>query len=123
MRRLDLLTFLHWTLPELSRTFTDLPERILIAGAPNGMWRGGLSAPASLYMHVGRPVVSENRTSTVLHELIHLAGFHSAAEGADWIVEGVPEYYSLLLLKRRWRYDGHTLRTGACGTACLGGPR
>ena len=100
MRRMDLLTFLHWTVPELARTFPGLPRSVMILGAPDGMWRGGLSAPGSLYMQIDRPVVSENRTSTVLHELIHLAGFHSAAPGADWIVEGIPEYYSLLLIRR-----------------------
>ena len=100
MRRMDLLTFLHWTVPELVRAFPGLPASVMILGAPEEMWRGGLSAPGPLYMHVRRPVVSENRTSTVLHELIHLAGFHSAAPDADWIVEGIPEYYSLLLLRR-----------------------
>jgi len=100
VRRLDTLSFLSWTLPELARAFPTLPRNILIAGAPHEMWRGGLSAPNSLYMHAGRPLISENGTSTLLHELIHLAGMHSAAEGSDWIVEGMAEYYSLLILKR-----------------------
>jgi len=100
IRRLDTLSFLSWTVPELARAFPSLPRHILIAGAPDEMWRGGLSAPSSLYMHAGRPLISENGTSTLLHELIHLAGMHSAHDGADWIVEGVAEYYSLLVLKR-----------------------
>jgi len=100
VRRLDTLAFLRWTLPALSRVFPDLPQRILVAGAPRQMWRGGLSAPGSLYLHADRPLISENGTSTLLHELVHLAGMHSSTEGADWIVEGVAEYYSLLILKR-----------------------
>jgi len=100
VRRLDTLAFLGWTLPEVVRAFPSLPRNILIAGAPHDMWRGGLSAPDSLYMHAGRPLISENGTSTLLHELIHLAGMHSAAQGSDWIVEGLAEYYSLLVLKR-----------------------
>ncbi len=100
MRRLDTAAFVRWTLPELSRVFPRMPKHILIVGAPPGMWRGGLSAPGSLYLHVDRPLISENATSTLIHELIHLAGVHSAADDADWIVEGLAEYYSLLILKR-----------------------
>ena len=100
MRRLDIAAFIRWTLPELSRVFPRMPDHILIVGAPPGMWRGGLSAPGSLYLHVERPLISENATSTLIHELIHLAGVHSAADDADWIVEGLAEYYSLLILKR-----------------------
>ena len=99
-RRLDTLAFLAWTLPELARVFPDLPGQILIVGAPRSMWRGGLSAPASIYLHTDRPLVSENGTSTLLHELAHLAGLHSAADDADWLAEGFAEYYALLTLKR-----------------------
>ncbi|MFT4822815.1 MAG: hypothetical protein ACI9DH_001048 [Halioglobus sp.] len=100
IRRVDTLAFLNWTLPDLTSIFPQLPDSILIVGAPEDMWRGGLSAPQSLYLHTDRPLISENGTSTLLHELIHLAGFHSAEDGADWIVEGFAEYYSLLILKR-----------------------
>ncbi len=108
--RLDILTFLNWTLPEVTRVFPDFPKRLLIAGAPREMWRGGLSAPGSLYLHIDRPLVSENATSSLLHELVHVAGIHSAVGGGDWIVEGLAEYYSLLVLKRsggisRMRFD------------------
>lgn len=99
-RRLDALAFLAWTLPELTRVFPDLPGQILIVGAPRAMWRGGLSAPGSIYLHTDRPLVSENGTSTLLHELAHLAGLHSAADDADWLAEGFAEYYALLILKR-----------------------
>lgn len=99
-RRLDTLTFLHWTLPTLREVLPDFPARLLIVSAPDPMWRGGLSAPDSFYMHVERPLVSENATSTLLHELLHVGGLHSAAQGADWIVEGLAEFYSLDILRR-----------------------
>jgi hypothetical protein len=50
VRRLDILALLNWTLPELARIVADLPPRITIVSAGKPMWRGGLSAPASLYM-------------------------------------------------------------------------
>ena len=43
VRRLDTLAFLQWTLPELARVLPSLPANLFIAGAPDGMWRGGLS--------------------------------------------------------------------------------
>jgi predicted metalloprotease with PDZ domain len=64
------------------------------------MWRGGLSGPNSLYIHADRPLISENATSTLLHEVMHSVLRQSAASGYDWIVEGVAEYYSLELLRR-----------------------
>ena len=82
MRRMDTLTFLGWVLPEFAKVFPSQAERLLIVGAPEGMWRGGLSGFQSLYIHQGRPLVSENGTSTLLHELAHVAGLHSALEQA-----------------------------------------
>ncbi len=64
------------------------------------MWRGGLSAPQSLYIHAARPLISENATSTLLHEVMHTVLGISAREEFDWIVEGFAEYYSLELLRR-----------------------
>lgn len=100
LRRMDLLAFLGWTLPSVTEILPDFPQRLLIVGAPRSMWRGALSAPGSLYLHVDRPLVSENGTSTLVHELIHVGGIHSAAAGADWIVEGLAEYYALEVLAR-----------------------
>lgn len=98
-RRLDVLTFLRWTLPFLVDVFPSMPERLLVVGAADEMWRGGLSGPGSLYIHSARPLVSENATSTLLHELVHVA----AAPGKtadDWVVEGLAEYYGLEALRR-----------------------
>ena len=99
-RRQDTLAFLHWTLPEVVEVFDQFPDRLLIVGAPEEMWRGGLSGPGSLYLHQKRPFISENGTSPLLHELAHVAGLHSSGPGDDWIVEGLAEYYSLLFLLR-----------------------
>lgn len=100
VRRMDVLALLNWTLPELSRALGKLPPRLTIVSATDPMWRGGLSGPHTLYLHADRPLLSENSTSTLLHEVMHSVLRISAAPGYDWIVEGVAEYYSLELLRR-----------------------
>ncbi|MDZ4730389.1 MAG: hypothetical protein SH820_10665 [Xanthomonadales bacterium] len=109
MRRLETLAFLRWTMPRLLKVFDGFPERLLIVGARDDMWRGGLSGPSSLYLHTERPLISENATSAVLHELVHVAT-SSAHARDDWLVEGLAEYYSLEILRRsggisQKRYD------------------
>ncbi len=99
-RRLEMLALLRWTLPELARVLPALPERLTIVSAGEPMWRGALSAPASLFIHAERPLISENATSTLLHEVMHVATGLDGAAGYDWIVEGIAEYYSLELLHR-----------------------
>lgn len=107
---MDMLAFLRWTVPTLQTLFENFPARLLVISAADPMWRGALSAPDSLYVHAERPLISENATSTVLHELVHVAMSARGAPGADWIVEGLAEYYSLETLLRsgtisRKRYD------------------
>lgn len=104
--RMDVLTFLRWTLPELVRIAPTLPERVLIVGGSRDMWRGGLSGPGSLYVHPDRPLVSGNSTSTLLHELMHVATEEPPEAGADWIAEGLAEYYSLVVLLRSGGISG-----------------
>jgi hypothetical protein len=99
-RRMDILAFLNWNLPKLRAIAEVLPERILIVSARDEMWRGGLSGPNSLYLHADRPLISENGTSTLLHELVHVVTRLRGQNGGDWIVEGLAEYYSLKLM---WR--------------------
>lgn len=100
IRRLDMLALLNWTLPELNAMLTDALPRLTIVSAGAPMWRGGLSAPASLFMHADRPLISENGTSSLLHEVLHTALGLRAREGYDWIAEGMAEYYSIELLRR-----------------------
>lgn len=100
VQRMEILALLNWTLPELSRAIGDLPDHLTIVSAGDPMWRGGLSGPNSLYLHADRPMISENSTSPLLHEVMHSILRISAADGYDWIVEGIAEYYSLELLRR-----------------------
>lgn len=100
VRYLDLLAFLRWTLPHLQALFPDFPARLLLVSAGDPMWRGALSGPDSLYLHRDRPLISGNGTSTVVHELVHVAMGARSAPGADWIVEGLAEFYSLEILRR-----------------------
>lgn len=110
MRRLDILALLRWTLPELDDVLGTPPGRLLVVGAGDPMWRGGLSGPDSLFIHADRPLISADTTSPILHEVLHSTLRISAAPGDDWIVEGIAEYYALELLVRsqtisRLRYD------------------
>jgi hypothetical protein len=100
IRRMDILALLNWTLPEVVRVVGDLPARITIVSAGSPMWRGGLSAPSSLFVHRERPLISEDATSTLLHEIMHLTLGLNAKAGHDWVVEGLAEYYSLEVLRR-----------------------
>ena len=100
LRRHDTLALLRWTLPTLRKIIGELPARILVVGAGDPMWRGGLSGPNSLFVHADRPLVSTDLSSPILHELMHtVMGAHSAP-GGDWVVEGLAELYSLELLVR-----------------------
>jgi predicted metalloprotease with PDZ domain len=64
------------------------------------MWRGGLSGPRSLFIHADLPLISENSTSTLLHEIFHVAFAPYQVEQADWIIEGLSEYYGIMILSR-----------------------
>ena len=99
-RRLDMLALLGWTLPELVEILPDSLSRLTVVTAGDPMWHGGLSAPASLFLHKDRPLISENGTSLLLHEVMHVALSVKAEKGYDWIIEGLAEYYSIELLRR-----------------------
>lgn len=110
IHRQDTLAFLAWNLPELKRAFGKLPDKLLIVSGPNPMWRGGLSAPRSLFLHMDRPLISRNGTSTMLHELTHVITRIRGQTNADWIAEGLAEFYAVEILKRsggitQARYD------------------
>jgi predicted metalloprotease with PDZ domain len=100
MRRQDMLALLNYTLPELRRAFGRLPKQLLIVAGPDPMWRGGLSAPNSLYLHMDRPMISENGTSALLHELTHSITRVRGTDRADWIAEGLAEFYGIAAIKR-----------------------
>jgi len=98
-RRLDTLAMLRWTLPELEK-LVPLPDRLTVVGAGDPMWRGGLSGPHSVYVHADRPLIDEDYTSPLLHELLHSVMGARAGDDGDWIVEGLAELYALELLVR-----------------------
>lgn len=100
MRRMDILTMLTFVWPHAQEVFPREPGKLLIVGANDPMWRGGLSAPNSFFMHSGRPMVSENGTSSLVHELVHVLSRISDTDRSDWISEGVAEYYAIELLRR-----------------------
>ncbi|MEM1434386.1 MAG: hypothetical protein AAGG11_10055 [Pseudomonadota bacterium] len=100
IRRNDLLAFLRLHLAEARQITGRFPPRLLVVAADDPFWRGGLSATQSFYLHGDRPLISENGTSTVLHELMHVAMRLGGGEGGDWLIEGIAEFYSLELMRR-----------------------
>ncbi len=100
LRRMDLLTFMNFVWPEFDAAFGVVPPKLLLVGAGDPMWRGGLSAPNSIFLHADRPIVSENGTSTLVHELFHVVTRIRGADRDDWIAEGLAEYYAVELMHR-----------------------
>lgn len=100
MRRNDVLAFVISSAEEMRHAFGRLPHKLLIAGAGDPMWRGGLSSPNSLYLHADRPMISENGTSSLIHEMVHVITRIRGAKGQDWIAEAFAEFYSIKLLQR-----------------------
>lgn len=100
LRRMDILTFLQFVWPEFQQTFIQVPEKLLIVGGDDPMWRGGLSAGNSFYVHSDRPIISENGTSTLIHEMFHMVTGIRGKKNSDWIAEGLAEYYSITFIRR-----------------------
>jgi len=126
----DVLAFVRWTLPSLVQVFPAFPQRLLVVSGPDNMWRGGLSGAGSIYLHADRPLISQNGTSTPLHEMVHVANGLHGIGGADWIVEGIAEYYSLDVLRRsntiseqRYQASLGTLAKWSEGIKCIGTDR
>lgn len=100
IQRIGMLALLRWTLPLMAAEVDSLPPRLSIVSAGEPMWRGGLSAPRSLYIHAQRPLLSENGTSSLLHEVAHVLMPIPSADQHDWIDEGIAEFASLEILRR-----------------------
>ncbi|MGH8223046.1 MAG: hypothetical protein ACREQZ_08735 [Woeseiaceae bacterium] len=120
VRHMDMIALLHWTLPDYRRLLPTFPHRLTVVSAGDPMWRGALSAPQSLYVHADRPLLSENSTSTLLHELFHVGFGAAAGENADWIVEGLAEYYGLQMLARTGTISSERLRKALAAQARWG---
>lgn len=97
---MELRSFLRWTMPAFESILGELPPRLVVVGAGDPMWRGGLSGPQSIYMHRDRPLVDDDGTSPLLHELTHVFMGAKAGPGGDWVVEGIAEYYAIEVLHR-----------------------
>lgn len=100
LRRMDLLTFVNFLWPHIQRAWNVAPGKVLLVSANDPMWRGGLSGPNSLFLHADRPLVSENGTSALLHELTHVLTRIRGTRNDDWIAEGIAEFYAIELLRR-----------------------
>jgi hypothetical protein len=100
MPRMEILSMLTATAPVMRDAFGKLPAKILVVGAGDPMWRGGLSGPRSLWMHSDRPLISENGSSTLMHEVVHVVTRIRGVEGDDWIAEGIADFYGMELLRR-----------------------
>jgi hypothetical protein len=100
MRRNDVLAVVNTLAAEMRSAFGRLPSKLLIVGGGDPFWRGGLSGPNSLFLHADRPLISENGSSTLVHEMVHVLTRIRGAPGDDWIAEGIAEFYSIELLRR-----------------------
>jgi hypothetical protein len=80
------------------------------------MWLGALSAPNSIFVHANRPLISENGTSTIVHEMVHVLLMDlDTPRDQDWIDEGLAEFLSLRALK-----DSGTISTARYDAAIAG---
>lgn len=98
LERMEIMTFLNFVWPHYQKLLPEQPPKLLIVGAGEPMWRGGLSGPNNLFLHADRPLVSENGTSTLLHEVFHSLTRIRGEASDDWISEGLAEYYSVKLV-------------------------
>jgi predicted metalloprotease with PDZ domain len=100
-----LFHLLDGTLPTLKKLLTADAETVLLVSAPDPMWHGGISGAQSFFMHAGRPLRTPDKTSPYLHELFHVLQRYKPAADADWIEEGLAEFYSLELQRRAGLID------------------
>lgn len=101
----DIFRFLDQTLPALQKLLHAEPARLLVVSAPDPMWHGGISSEHSFFIHAGRPLRTPDKTSPYLHELFHVLQPYTPAADADWVEEGLAEFYSLELQRRAGLID------------------
>jgi hypothetical protein len=124
VRRLSMLALLRWTLPDVVALMPGPPpERLVLVSAGDPLWRGGLSGPASLYIHAERPLLSEDGSSTLLHELLHVLLPIATAPDHDWIDEGLAEYLTLRILRDTDSISGRRFNKSMTNARRKGGQR
>ena len=101
----EVFHFLDSTLPALQKLLNAAPQTILIVSAPDPLWHGGISGYQSCFIHAARPLRTPDKTSPYLHELFHVLQPYKPAADADWIEEGLAEFYSLELQRRAGLVD------------------
>lgn len=101
----EIFRFLDTTLPALKKLLDAAPETVLLVSAPDPMWHGGISGYRSCFIHAARPLRTPDKTSPYLHELFHVLQPYKPAADADWIEEGLAEFYSLELQRRAGLVD------------------
>lgn len=100
MRRMDVLTLLTFVWPQVQAVYPRHPDKVLIVGAGDPMWRGSTAGHESIYLHSRLPLVSESGSSPLLRELAQMFGRISDDDRSDWISEGFAEFYAIELLRR-----------------------
>ena len=101
----SLFRFLAGTLPGLKQLLRSQVETVLLVSAPDPMWHGGISGANSLFIHGDRPLRTPDKTSPYLHEFFHVLQPYKPSADADWIEEGLAEFYSLELQRRAGLID------------------
>ena len=101
----EIFHFLDGSLPALKKLLNATPETVLVVNAPDPMWHGGISGEHSFFIHAARPLRTPDKTSPYLHELFHVLQPYKPAPDADWIEEGLAEFYSLELQRRAGLVD------------------
>lgn len=100
MHRMDTLTLLTFIWPQLQAVFPRNPAKLLLVGARDEMWRGARSAHHSIYLHSGRPLISENGNSPLLRELVRQFAQVDDRDDSDWLGESLADYYATVVLYR-----------------------
>jgi len=100
MRRMDVLTLLTFVWPQLQTVFPRNPAKLLVVGAADPLWRGAVAANNSIYLNSTRPVVSENGTSPLVRELVHVFSRINDNHRSNWIGDGIADYYAIELMRR-----------------------
>lgn len=101
----DLFHLLEGTLPPLKHLLAADTSTVLVVSAPDPMWHGGISGEHSFYIHAKRPLRTPDKTSPYLHEFFHVLQPYRPGPDADWIEEGLAEFYSLELQRRAGLLD------------------
>lgn len=87
-------------IPLMKKFLPQYARRFLIIYGEKPMWMGGLSGENSLFINRRIANLSKDYSSTLVHEYFHVCqGFKKNKKDGEWLVEGLAEYFSLLLLK------------------------